>query len=388
MNDVTWKNMLNVGLMALLALMLVACGSGNDEPIKVGMVAGLSGPFTQPEPPPTVEEYFKRINESGGINGRSLELIYVDDQTDPAIASQAARRLVEDEGVVAIVGNASALDCAVNGAYYVEQGIVSIPGTGVDPVCFVNPNISAFNTGPFAATTLMLQYASEELGHDQVCAYFTQLPGTEEPYRAAVAQWEEISGKSIVVQDYSYQPGGEATPLVLNARDAGCQAVLFAGSDAFSIAWMEAVKTQGLLDEIDWLFIGGTYTSNMAQAMGSDANGILVSSEFAPWSETTADLEEWIDIVESQEIQRTAFSLGSYLSAEVFVDTLRGIEGDITRESVTEAFKNLEPYNTPLLGTPYTFGSAETHNSNQAIMVMELQDGEWVRHHDDWYTFK
>ena len=343
-----------------------------------------SGPFTQVEPAKIVKAYFDRVNANGGIQGRKLEYFTEDDQTNPASASQGARRLVDDIGVVANVGSASALECSVNGAYYVQKGLVSIQGTGVDPLCFRNPNISAVNTGPFTATTLILQYAARQLKKNNICAFFAQLPGLEPAYREAVIEFKEVNNKKILVQDYSYKPGDDPTPLVLKAKQAGCDATMFAGSDAFAISWMNAVKAQGALKSSTWMFIGSTYTEAFAKTMGSSANGIIVSSEFEPYLGEGAALNDWRDLSSKNGIGLTAFSLGSYLSAQIFVDTVKNIKGEITRESVTAAFKSMKPYKTPLMGTPFTFGSAPAHRSNQGVKILELRDGKYRAAYPGW----
>jgi branched-chain amino acid transport system substrate-binding protein len=352
--------------------------------IKVGFVGGQSGPFTQLEPAKIVKAYFDRVNAAGGIQGRKLELFAEDDQTNPQAASQAARRLVDDVGVVANVGSTSALECAINGALYLERKMVSIQGTGVDPICFRNANISAVNTGPFTATTLILQYAAQNLKLNKLCAFFAQLPGLEPAYREAVGEFEDITGKKILLQDYAYKQGDEPTPFVLKAKQAGCEGVMFAGSDGASISWMNAAKTQGVQKSIQWLFIGGTYSANFAKSLDSSFNGALISSEFEPWLGEGAALADWRDLSTKSGINRTGFSLGGYLAAQIFVDTIKTIKGEITRESVTQAFKSMKPYKTSLMGTPYTFGSAATHRPNQSIKVMELRNNQYQIAYPGW----
>jgi branched-chain amino acid transport system substrate-binding protein len=45
-----------------------------------------------------------------------------------------------------------------------------VQGTGVDPACFSSSNISPVNTGPFQGITVSLQFASETIKRDKVCA--------------------------------------------------------------------------------------------------------------------------------------------------------------------------------------------------------------------------
>ena len=46
----------------------------------------------------------ERINEDGGVNGHPVEVVIEDDATDPAKAQAATVRLIEQVGVVAIIG--------------------------------------------------------------------------------------------------------------------------------------------------------------------------------------------------------------------------------------------------------------------------------------------
>jgi urea transport system substrate-binding protein len=76
------------------------------EAIKVGAVLPFSG---------GVELYgrqaklgldlaAKEINAGGGILGRPVEVLYEDDKTDPAAAVAATNKLIERDGVLALVG--------------------------------------------------------------------------------------------------------------------------------------------------------------------------------------------------------------------------------------------------------------------------------------------
>ena len=395
MNKQSKKKAVTSSLTALIALALAACAAPGAKPsggaaapagapIKIGMTSGQSGPFVEIEPEAIVKAYIAKVNAEGGIGGRMLEVMTADDKTDPAVAGQSVHRMIDSDGVVAMVGSASALDCAVNGAYYVEKGVVSIPGTGVDPVCFLNPNISPVNTGPFSAARVLLQYANQTLKRDKLCAYFAQIPGTEPAYRDAVAKWEASSGLKMTVNDYSFKNGDDPTPLVLAAKAAGCNAVLLAVSSNDSVAWMRAAKTQNLQTDITWLVLASAYTADVAKTLGADGEGLLVNSELQPWSTDDAALKGWKDLSTSAKVPLTTFSLGSYLAMEIFVNTLKGIQGEINRESVAKAFKALPPVNSPLLGTPYTFGAAPMHNSNQASKIMVLKGGKWALAIPDW----
>lgn len=157
--------------------------AGDSSPIVVGSVNALSGPATFPEASAAAKVVFDQVNAEGGIKGRKIDYKILDDKADPATASAAAREVVESGNAVALVGSASLLDCEVNGSYYVQQKIMSVQGTGVDKVCFSNPNISPVNVRPFGDTQMTLTYGSEVLGLKKICGLLEVVGSSGRPER-------------------------------------------------------------------------------------------------------------------------------------------------------------------------------------------------------------
>ena len=246
----------------------------DGEPIRVGNVSSLSGGGLFPEASVAARAVFDRVNAEGGIGGRPIELIIEDDGGTPEGAATAGRRLVEQDNVVAMVGSASILECAVNSGFYAEQGVYSIQGTGVDPLCFLSSNISPVNTGPFAGITVSLYYASETLALDRVCniSLFV-IPDLAPAFDAAVARWESITGKSLTFRIKAATLEDDPTPLMLQARDAGCQAVVIDGVEPHALAVGRAIDAQDLSD-IVWIGLTSYYTDAIAAQLGSAGNGL------------------------------------------------------------------------------------------------------------------
>ena len=356
----------------------------DGEPIRVGNISSLTGGGLFPEASVAAKAVFDRVNAAGGIGGRPIELIIEDDGGTPEGAATAARKLVEQDNVVAMVGSASILECAVNSGFYAEQGVYSIQGTGVDPLCFLSSNISPVNTGPFAGITVSLYYASETLALDRVCNInLFVIPDLAPAFDGAVARWESLTGKSLTFRVKAATLEDDPTPLMLQARDAGCQAVVIDGVEPHALAVGRAIDAQNLND-IVWIGLTSYYTDAIASQLGSAGNGLRANSEFEPYGSDSPVLDDWKTLMTSAGVPLTSFAQGGYLAATIFVEALGGIDGDITRESVAEAMLGLEPYDTPLLGTPYTFGPGDAHAPNQASKFVELRDGQWVTAADDW----
>ena len=354
------------------------------EPIKVGNVSSLTGGALFPEASVAAKAVFDRVNADGGIGGRPIHLIVEDDAGTPEGAATAGRKLVEQDDVVAMVGSASTLECAVNSAFYAEKGVYSIQGTGVDPLCFLSSNISPVNTGPYAGITVSLYYASETLGLEDVCnVNLFVIPDLAPAFDAAVERWEALTGKTLTLRVGAATLEDDPTPLMLQARDAGCDAVVIDGVEPHALAVGRAIESQGLSDII-WIGLTSYYTDSIASQLGSAGNGLRANSEFEPYGSDSPVLDDWRSLMTDAGVPLTSFAQGGYIAATIFVEALRGIDGEITRGSVAEAMRTLEPYETPLLGTPYTFGPGETHAPNQASKFVELRDGEWVTVADDW----
>lgn len=74
-----------------------------DTEIKIGNTMPYSGPASPLSiTGKVIAAYFDEVNEKGGVNGRKLNLISLDDAFSPPKTMEAARRLVEGEGVAFI----------------------------------------------------------------------------------------------------------------------------------------------------------------------------------------------------------------------------------------------------------------------------------------------
>lgn len=135
-----------VVLMALLSLVAAGCGGGGgagdetggvngaaaggapqgvtEDTITVGALGPLTGPssFIGVGVRDGLRLAFQEINEGGGINGRDLELVF-EQAAGSAESVSAAKRLVEQEGVYALVLGGGSTAAAAAADYVREQDI-------------------------------------------------------------------------------------------------------------------------------------------------------------------------------------------------------------------------------------------------------------------------
>tara|TARA_R110002050_G_scaffold271181_1_gene414414 strand:+ start:64489 stop:65637 length:1149 start_codon:yes stop_codon:yes gene_type:complete len=101
------KNLMKLAFASVAIAALGITPTTAQETIKVGGIFSVSGPaapFGVPERD-IVEILANNLNENGGIDGKKLEIIFCDDQTNPTESARCATRLIRQDGVVAIIGS-------------------------------------------------------------------------------------------------------------------------------------------------------------------------------------------------------------------------------------------------------------------------------------------
>jgi ABC-type branched-subunit amino acid transport system substrate-binding protein len=96
----------------------------SDAEIKLGQTMPYSGPLSAfGTTGRTILAYFRMVNENGGINGRKVVLISLDNESTPPKTVEHTRRLVEQDNVLAIVGSLGAAHNAAVQRYLNEHKI-------------------------------------------------------------------------------------------------------------------------------------------------------------------------------------------------------------------------------------------------------------------------
>ena len=128
------------------------CGLGTGKkasgrPIKLGGIDMLIPGVDFTTIGKVAKAYFDCVNDNGGIRGRPISYTLYNEQLNPAQQASLARKLVESDKVVGIVGNTSFTECGTNWKYYKSKGYTVI-GAGVQAECFGVPSIVEVNMGP------------------------------------------------------------------------------------------------------------------------------------------------------------------------------------------------------------------------------------------------
>jgi branched-chain amino acid transport system substrate-binding protein len=369
-----------------VALVLAGCGSSGSSspassasaaaagsPIKVASLASLTGAASFAGWQLGAKAYFDYVNAHGGINGHKVDFTILDDAGSPTEVALLARQEV-DAGVVAFAGSISLSDCAVNGKYYDQEGIVSVD-VGSDPTCFENPNIAPVNSGPATDPELQMVFAARDLHDTRICMISDAVPGEDPQYQAAVTGFEQITGLKIRKWIENWPISASYAPAVLQLRNAGCQAVALPFEASGAVPLLADAASDGI-HSITWISGLALYEQSFLSAAKSTANGMYLGLEFAPPG--AAGTAQMTAAFKADNIAPSEPEESSYTAAYVLGTVLKTIKGPITRASVLHAFRTMKPLSVPTMGTPFTFGTATAHHPNQAAYIVKIENGKFV----------
>ena len=352
-------------------------------PIKLGALATKQPGTDFSEIPRMAAAYFKCVNANGGINGHPVQYVIETEQTDPGQAASQARKLVESEKVLGIVGNTSIIECDVNHKYYEQQGYYVI-GSGIAPTCYSTSNFAAVNMGPRyssdGATQALIRKGVKKIVLDQ-----SNVPGTdyiqagpELITKDAGLPFEGLK-ENVPVQDAN----SAALKAVQAAGDGGGVVLNFTPPEALKI--LQAAQQQGLQDRVKWGCSTPCNTDFLAQALGDAWDGkLFVNAELNLITADAPDsnLYRLIRKQYAPDIPLGSFSQMGFIEARIATEALLKVKGEYTKESVNEAFKNVKAFKTDILCNPYYYGDAPLHIPNNVDRTVTPKGGTMVKNED------
>lgn len=361
-----------------------ACGLGTGEaatgdPIKIGAVVGKTGPADFSSASLGAAAYFDCVNANGGINGRPIEYLVEDDGWDPEKAATVAKKLVEDEEVVGMVGSTSFVECAANAQYYADSGIAVIAGVGVPRECFFSSNIAPVNQGPRLSGIGVAEYAREQ-GATKMACIANVIPNFGGWVCQGLEAWGEANG--VEVTSFNGQPdGSDAETIVQQALAIEPDSITVVEAGPGVIGYLKVGEQQDA--DVNWYAPTSAYDVAFPAAVGDYWFGNLQAEiEFNMLDSTGPHNTLWQQVMDDfgdAAAPRDSFSQGGFLSAMIAVDALLGLDpAAIDRDAVTAAFIGVDSFESDLVCGPWSFGEGEHHNANHAGRIVELAaDGSW-----------
>lgn len=360
------------------------CGLGTGEPatgepIKVGGINGNAPPGDFSGGTDGAAAYFACVNANGGINGRPIEYIVENDQWNPELAGQVATKLVKDEGVVALVGNGSVVEMAVNAKLYADEDVMVMASGCAVAQCFESSHIVSSNQGPVPSGVGALKYAIEELGTEHAVCIAFNIPNNGIWACDWMQKYMDAKGgrgSSILMDPTSV----DLNSVYLQALASGADTILLMLPSAPAIGLLKVAEEQGGRDLFKWVSPTPLYEPGIAEVIGAYWDGaIYINIELNAFDSQGRDNRNWIKVMDAYgraDDRRDTFSQSGFISARFFVDALLKLDpASIDRATVSAAIRGIEGVESDLLCAPYYVGVADRHMPNHAGRMVLLTGG-------------
>ena len=375
--------------VALMALAIGACGGGEDEsgggggeggPIKVGAWFPLSGPVAASGIPQKegANAYFEQANAAGGINGHKVEYTTQDNAFDPQQTIQAARKLVGDEKVVAIVAANGTATSAAAFPYVLNQAkvpIINTYGGAADWYQPPRPLLFGYQTLYEQQGAAAGAWAAED-GHKNIVvvrsdpAAFGAVAKFVGPGAKSVDPSVNVSEQVVKFQTSDY------SPIVGQLKSKNPDAVVLILAFPEAAAFLKQAKLQGV--DVPAYGYAPTADEGLIKLAGDAANGFRALSLTRPAMDPAPEMEEYRKALKqyAPKEQPSGNSAAGYAAAKTFGEVVKTIKGDVTSESIAEAFQNAGTIETGIL--PPLEYSKDKHLGATQLQRVEVKDGKFV----------
>jgi len=251
----------------------VSGSSLQGKPIVVGMICSCTGPESAAvgNTSQVIQAWAKSVNAGTGINGHPIKVITMDDQQNPATSLQDAKQLVQQDHIVALVGESSFVDASF-APYMASAGVPVIGGSNYEASFQSNPDF--FPSGGQQISGLVGQFAlakqagKKTLGtiycaESPVCAQLVPVADGVAPLYGLKSYTAKISATS-----------PSFTAPCLAAKSAGVNAMFVADNSPVVLRFVAACAQQGYTPQQ----VSSTQTATGAWLTDSTLNGALLTS--------------------------------------------------------------------------------------------------------------
>jgi branched-chain amino acid transport system substrate-binding protein len=358
-----------------------------DTEIKIGQTMPYSGPLSAYSVSGRTEiAYFKMINEQGGINGRKINLISVDDGYSPPKTVEQTRRLVEQERVAFLFQPLGTPTSAAVRQYCNDNKVpqLFIGGSGSifnDPQDF--PWTIGFIPSNLTDAHIFAKYILATKPEAKIGVLY-QNDATGKDYLNGLQDVLGAEHAGMVIKEVSYEV---LEPTV----DSQIVTLQGSGADVFLIAATAKAAAQAIRKayDIGWTplryldFVSGSIVSVMKPAGLEKSKGVIA----ATFMKDTNDAR-WKDDPGVKEFQAfcakyltpTDFvdgnAAGGFTVAQAMVQVLKQCGDDLSRENIMKQATNLKDLELPLLLPGIKVNTSPTNYSPIRQMQLAKFSGE------------
>ena len=281
LNTFFTRTTLALALAALTPLAAQAQTANTTGKLKVGLMLPATGTFAALGT--AIENGFKLLvaEQGGKLAGREIEFVKVDDESDPAKATDNVNKLIKRDNVDVLVGTVHSGVAMAMAKVAKDSGtLLIVPNAGADAVtgAMCAPNIFRSSFSNWQPGYAMGEVVAKK-GHKNVVTITWKYAAGDESVKGFKEAFEKGGGKVTKELNLPF-PGVEFQALLTEIAAAKPDAVytFFAGGGA--VKFVKDYAAAGLKKTIP-LYGAGFLTEGTLEAQGADADGILTTLHYA-----------------------------------------------------------------------------------------------------------
>jgi branched-chain amino acid transport system substrate-binding protein len=356
-------------LTALALACIATLGHAQQGKLKVGLMLPFSGTFAALGV--AIENGFKlHVEENGGkLGGREIEYIKVDDESDPAKATDNVNKLIKRDNVDVIVGTVhSGVAMAMAKAAKESGTVLIVPNAGADavtgPMCAQNIFRSSFSN--WQPAYAMGEVAAKQGKKTAMTLTWKYAAGDESV--AGFKEGFEKGGGKVLKQLTVPFPNVEFQALLTEIAAAKPDAVysFFAGGGA--VKFVKDYAAAGLNKTIP-LYGPGFLTDGTLDAQGEAAQGMLTTLHYADGLNTPRDNAFRTAYAKAFKLQPDVYAVQGYDAAQMLAIGLAATKGDISKKAEFASAIEKAKIDSPR----GTFTIGKSHNPVQDIYLRKVE---------------
>jgi branched-chain amino acid transport system substrate-binding protein len=385
-----------LGILAVVLTTSAAIGADkkygpgvSDTEIKLGQTIAYSGPAaafgTEGR---VIAAYYRMINEQGGVNGRQINFLSLDDGYSPPKTVELIRRMVEQDNVFALFGTVGTAPNAAVQKYLNDRKVpqlfvfsgaarfrdpAAFPWTMGGDLAFINETtaFAQYVLQSHSAPRIAVLYQNDDYGKDHLTGMRLGL-GDRAAAIVATASFE-LTDATVDSQIVELQRSGANVVLLAALPKAAAQAI----RKMHDIGW----------NPLKLLPFPASGISSTLQPAGLEASTGIVTGEFMkqvgdPALASDPEMLTFLSFMNkyAPEIDPTnKISAFGYYHAAMVVDVLKRCGDDLTRENLLQQATHLQNVRIPMLLDGITINTSPQDYSPIKQMQLQRFDGtNWI----------
>jgi branched-chain amino acid transport system substrate-binding protein len=357
-NNLLSASIISAALLAPMAA-LAQQGTAPDTEIRIGNLMPYTGALAAFATIGRAEAaYFDMLNERGGINGRKIKFISVDDSGNSREATERTRELVEQEKVLLMFGSFGTPDNLATRQYLNERKIPQLfvasggeewahprafPWTmGWQPAFRAEGRVFAnYIQAAYASRKIAVLWQNDQFGRDLFRGLREGLGDTA----------------SLIIADSAFDVADNSIDAQIEVlKDSGAEILVFDGAPAV------AARAIRKASDLDWhpVILLNNASASIASALrpaglqnsvGVISTAFLKDAGDSMWKEDKA-IKNWsafMDKYYPDGDKDDGYALYGYAAAETLAQVLSQCGDDLSRENIMKQAAALKDYRSPIL---------------------------------------